>query len=105
MEKKVISKEEVTSNLINQINQDKSSFLNSVSILTHGQKNRLLEAMVSYPLIDSEFSNEEPELRVALATYKRISDSLVAIGTEFAIEGILSSINNNDKGEVNVEQE
>jgi hypothetical protein len=99
---KVIPKQEVTELLIRNLINDQEEFKSARSILRHGQKDRLLEAMASYPLIDSQFDESEPELRVALTIWKRISDSLVAIGTEAAIDGILNSLNN-QKGEANGE--
>lgn len=99
---KIIPKQEVTELLIRNLINDQEEFRSARSILRHGQKDRLLEAMASYPLIDSQFDESEPELRVALTIWKRISDSLVAIGTEAAIDGILNSLNN-QKGETNGE--
>jgi hypothetical protein len=99
---KVISKQEVSELLVRNILNDQEEFKNARSILRHGQKDRLLEAMASYPLIDSQFDESEPELRSALAIWKRISDSLVAIGTEAAIDGILNGIKTS-QGESNVE--
>ena len=89
---KVISREEVTQNLLGGLLQDQQEFKNAINLLKHGQKNRLLEAMCVYPIQDITFDESEPELRVAMSTWKRISDSLVAVGTEAAIEGILNSI-------------
>jgi hypothetical protein len=94
---KVISKAEVTETLVKNIVSDQADFRNFVSLLKHGQKNRLIEAMANYPLVDMEFDESEPELRVALTVWKRISDSLVALGTEAAIEGILASFSKNQQ--------
>jgi hypothetical protein len=94
---KVISKAEVTETLVRNIVGDQEEFKNARSILKTGQKNRLMDAMASYPLIDSEFDESEPELRSALTIWKRISDSLVALGTEAAIEGIINSFANNQQ--------
>jgi hypothetical protein len=99
---KVISKQEVSDLLIRNILNDQEEFRNARSVLRHGQKDRLMEAMAGYPLIDSQFDESEPELRSALAIWKRISDSLVAIGTEAAIDGILNGIKTT-QGETNVE--
>lgn len=87
---KVISKKEVTETLVRNIASDQEEFKSSISILKHGQKQRLMEAMALYPLVDTEFDQSEPELRVAMTIWKRISDSLVALGTEAAIEGIIN---------------
>lgn len=100
---KVISKQEVSDLLIRNIINDQQEFKEASIVLSHGQKNRLLEAMAAYPLIDAVFDESEPELRSALTIWKRISDSLVAIGTEAAIDGILNSINTQNQGESNVE--
>lgn len=94
---KVISKAEVTENLVRNIATDQEDFRNSISILKHGQKTRLIEAMALYPIVDSEFDSSEPELRSSLTIWKRISDSLVALGTEAAIEGILASFSQNQQ--------
>jgi hypothetical protein len=56
-----------------------------------------MDAMASYPLVDAEFDSSEPELRSALTIWKRISDSLVALGTEAAIEGILNGFTQNQQ--------
>ena len=94
---RVVSKAEVTETLVRNIAADQEEFRSSISILTHGQKNRLIESMISYPLIDTEFDISEPELRVASTIHKRILDSLVALGTEAAIEGILASFSQNQQ--------
>jgi hypothetical protein len=94
---RVISKTEVTENLVRGLLGDQDEFRSARSILKHGQKDRLMEAMASYPLLDSQFDETEPELRSALSIWKRISDSLVALGTEAAIEGILSSFSQNQQ--------
>jgi hypothetical protein len=94
---RVVSKAEVTETLVRNIAGDQEEFKNSISILKHGEKTRLMEAMALYPLVDSEFDPSEPELRSALTIWKRISDSLVALGTEAAIEGILASFSQNQQ--------
>lgn len=96
---KIISRQEVTQNLVGGLLQDQQEFKNSLEVLKHGQKNRLLEAIASYPLTEVEF--DEPELRTSYTVWKRISDSLVAVGTEAAIEGILNSLEPKKEGEVN----
>ena len=96
---KIISRQEVTQNLVGGLLQDQAEFKNSLQFLKHGQKNRLLEALASYPLTEVEF--DEPELRTSYTVWKRISDSLVAVGTEAAIEGILNSFEPKKEGEVN----
>ena len=94
---RVISKTEVTETLVRGLLGDQEEFKNARSILKHGQKDRLMEAMATYPLIDSQFEESEPELRSALSTWKRICDSLVALGTEAAIEGILNGFVQNQQ--------
>jgi hypothetical protein len=94
---RVVSKKEVTETLVRNIASDQEEFKNARSILKTGQKNRLMDAMALYPLVDTEFDHSEPELRVAMTIWKRISDSLVALGTEAAIEGILASFSNNQQ--------
>lgn len=94
---KVISRAEVTETLVRNIASDQEEFKNARSILRTGQKNRLMDAMALYPLVDTEFDESEPELRSAITIWKRIQDSLVALGTEAAIEGILASFANNQQ--------
>lgn len=94
---KIISKAEVTETLVRNILADQEEFRNARSILRHGQKDRLMEAMAAYPLLDETFDVSEPELRSALTIWKRISDSLVALGTEAAIEGIINGFANNQQ--------
>lgn len=94
---RVVSKKEVTETLVRNIASDQEEFKNSISLLKHGQKTRLMEAMALYPLVDAEFDTSEPELRVSMTIWKRISDSLVALGTEAAIEGILASFSQNQQ--------
>jgi len=94
---RVVSKKEVTETLVRNIVADQEEFKNARSILKTGQKNRLMDAMALYPLVDTEFDQSEPELRVAMTIWKRVSDSLVALGTEAAIEGILASFANNQQ--------
>lgn len=94
---KVVSKTEVTETLVRGLLGDQDEFRNARSILKHGQKDRLMEAMATYPLVDSQFDEAEPELRSALSIWKRISDSLVALGTEAAIEGILNGFTQNQQ--------
>lgn len=95
---KVISKAEVTETLIRNIVSDQEEFKLIKSNLRHGEKDRLINAMISYPLLDFDFDENEPTLRTAFVVFKRISDSLVALGTEAAIEGILNNLpqNNNE---------
>ena len=111
---KVVSKKEVTETLVRNIASDQEEFKSSISILKHGQKTRLMEAMALYPLVDTEFDQSEPDLRVAMTVWKRINDSLVALGTEAAIEGIINGFAKNQQqneadglteGVVNVETE
>jgi len=94
---RVVPKSEVTELLMRNLLNDQEAFKNARSILKHGQKTRLMDAMAVYPLQDIEFDNSEPELRVAITVWKRISDSLVAIGTESAIEGILASFSHSQQ--------
>jgi hypothetical protein len=89
---KTIPREEVTQTLLANLLHDQEDFKAAAKILKHGQKDRLLNAMAVYPIQDIEFDESEPELRVAVAIWKRISDTLVAVGTEAAIEGILQGI-------------
>ena len=94
---RVVSKKEVTETLVRNIASDQEEFKTAIKLLKHGQKTRLIEAMALYPLVDAEFDSSEPELRVAMTIWKRISDSLVALGTEAAIEGILAGFANNQQ--------
>lgn len=96
-DRKVISKSEVTENLVRNIISDQEEFKIAKQSLRHGEKDRLIEAMIMYPLVDVVFDETEPQLRSAITIYKRIADSLVALGTEAAIEGILNSFSNNQQ--------
>ena len=87
---KVVSKKEVTEKLVRNIVSDQAEFKEVKQALRHGQKDRLMDAMATYPLLDEDFDESEPELRTAYVIWKRISDSLVALGTEAAIEGIIN---------------
>lgn len=103
---KVISKAEVTETLVRNIVSDQQSLREAIDPLSHGQKNRLIEAIINYPLVELEFSEDEPDLRTSFTIYKRICDGLVALGTEAAIEGIINSFannNNSTQGEANGE--
>lgn len=58
-------------------------------LLRHGQKTRLLEAMLEYPLTDAKFDGvEEPELVRAFNLYKRNHDASVALGVEVVIDSM-----------------
>jgi hypothetical protein len=94
---RIVPKAEVTETLIRNLINDQEAFKDAIYHLKHGEKNRLMDAMISYPLTDPQFDEEEPELRTALSIYKRISDSLVALGTEAAIEGILAGFEKNQQ--------
>lgn len=100
---KTISRQEVTQNLLGGLLQDQEEFKNAKKLLKHGQKDRLLDAMAVYPTQDIQFDESEPELRVAVTVWKRISDTLVAVGTEAAIEGILQGLANEQKQQTNEE--
>lgn len=107
---KIVPKAEVTENLLRGLLADQEAFKEAIQPLKHGEKNRLMDAMISYPLTDVQFDESEPDLRTALAIYKRISDSLVALGTEAAIEGILAGFEQNQQqnelqGVTNVQEE
>jgi hypothetical protein len=94
---KVISKKEVTETLVRNIVSDQAEFKEAKQALRHGQKDRLMDSMANYPLIDEDFDETEPELRTAFVIWKRISDSLVALGTEAAIEGIINGFARNQQ--------
>jgi hypothetical protein len=101
---KVVSKKEVTETLVRNIASDQEEFKSSISILKHGQKTRLMEAMALYPLVDTEFDQSEPDLRVAMTVWKRINDSLVALGTEAAIEGIINGFAKNQRANISARE-
>lgn len=87
-ETKQISREEVLKATEDQINNDLSEVETQISLLSHGQKTRLLIAEAKYPIEETSFSNE-PELAVAFSTMKRLKDSLVAYGVEITVSEIL----------------
>ena len=78
---KVVSKKEVTETLVRNIVSDQAEFKEAKQALRHGQKDRLMDAMAAYPLLDEDFDEHEPELRTAFVIWMRISVSLVALGT------------------------
>lgn len=86
---KIIKPEEVMGLMKINLKGDREEFIEIMRHLKHGQKDRLLEAMVSYPIIDTHF-DEEPELEKANIISKRISDSLVAIGLEHTLQGMIA---------------
>lgn len=94
---RIVPKAEVTENLLRNLLGDQEEFKQEIQNLKHGQKTRLIEAMINYPLKDVDFDDSEPEMRKSIAIFKRISDSLVALGTEAAIEGILASFEKNQQ--------
>lgn len=94
---RIVPKAEVSETLLRNLLGDQEEFKAAIQALGHGQKTRLMDAMINYPLQDVDFDESEPELRTALIIYKRISDSLVALGTEAAIEGILASFEKNQQ--------
>ena len=84
---RIVSKEEVTETLQRNLYEDIGQFEQIKGTLKHGQKDRLLSAIVRYPLEDQEF--EESELREAFTIAKRISDILVAQGVEIVVESLM----------------
>jgi hypothetical protein len=86
---KIVKPEEVMGLMKINLKGDREEFIEIMRHLKHGQKDRLLEAMVSYPIIDTHFE-DEPELESANIISKRISDSLVAIGLEHTLQGMIS---------------
>jgi hypothetical protein len=101
---RIVPKAEVTETLVRNILNDQAEFKDLISPLKHGQKQRLLEAMAVYPLQELEFDESEPEMRQIYTVWKRINDSLVALGTEAAIEGIINGhLQQQQQGVENVE--
>lgn len=86
---KIVKPEEVMGLMKINLKGDREEFIEVMRHLKHGQKDRLLEAMVSYPIIDTHFE-DEPELESANIISKRISDSLVAIGLEHTLQGMIA---------------
>lgn len=85
---RVVERAEVLQNLSQALKTDTDLFLNEqLNLFGHGQKHRLLEAIVKYPMEDISFPNE-PEMSGALATLKRQMDLKVAIATEIVIESL-----------------
>ena len=87
-EKKIISQEQVQSEMFKNLQNDQNHFEEIIQVLKHGQKERLLVAMSKYPILDLHFESE-PELESANLVSKRISDTLVAIATEHVVQSMV----------------
>ena len=98
---KIIQKQEVMEMMQRNFLNDVEEFDQLKSTLKHGQKDRLLSAIIRYPLVDTEFDQEEVELRQAFSLAKRISDTLVAQGVEIVVESLLNQ-KTASQGEENV---
>jgi hypothetical protein len=86
---KIIKPEEVMGLMRTNLEGDRTEFLRVKSLLKHGEKDRLLEAMVSYPIVDMHFTGEG-DLENANIISKRISDTLVAIGLEHTLQAMIA---------------
>ena len=100
-QKKIIEKQQVMEMMQRNFLSDVEEFDQLKSTLKHGQKDRLLSAIIRYPLVDTEFDQEEVELRQAFSLAKRISDILVAQGVEIVVESLLNQ-KQASQGEENV---
>lgn len=86
---KIIKPEEVMGLMRLNLEGDREEFKRVTRLLKHGEKDRLLEAMVSYPILDMHFTGEA-DLENANIISKRISDTLVAIGLEHTLQGMIA---------------
>lgn len=89
-QQKIIEKQQVMEMMQRNFLNDVEEFDQLKSTLKHGQKDRLLSAIIRYPLVDTEFEEEETQLRQAFSLAKRISDTLVAQGVEIVVDSLLN---------------
>lgn len=91
-EPKIVSQEEVLTHLQDQINQSLYDLENSLlPQLGHSQAKRLLMAAASYPMKVEDFSKDSEAMIKAYSAIKTVTDALVALGTEVALQGIIES--------------
>lgn len=89
IERKIISPQEVQNKLVENLKNDQQYLSEVISHLKHGQKERLINAMASYPLTQIDF-DDEPELQQANLITRRISDTIVAIATEHVVQSMVA---------------
>lgn len=88
-EKKELTKEEAVNALQEEILNSTQELNSLLPELGHGEAKRLLMAVVSYPLMDEDFSSESLEMRQAYSATKRITDAKIALGVEVTLEAML----------------
>lgn len=101
-EPKIMEGEEVQSNLQDQINQSLYDLEhNLLPLLGHSQAKRLLMAAAAYPMRTEDFSTDSEAMIKAYSALKTVTDALVALGVEVALQGILENQANLKKEETN----
>lgn len=104
-EPKIVSQEEVLSNLQDQINQSLYDLENTLlPQLGHSQAKRLLMAAAAYPMKVEDFSKESEAMIRAYSALKTVTDALVALGTEVALQGIIESQMGQKEPQLNAEE-
>lgn len=88
-EKRDITKEEVNEALQTDILNGLKEVNDLMSQLGHGEKERLLMANLAYPLQDTDFSGDKPELNRAFSASKRITDAMIALGVQVSLENMI----------------
>lgn len=88
-ETKSASKEDVDQLMTENFNTDLEAFDELVDNLRHGEKTRLLKAIVRYPLFQEEF--DSPDLKSCYLTANRIKDILISQGVKSVLENIVES--------------
>ena len=88
-EKKETTQAEMVSFLEANLNADLTELEERLTLLKHGETKRLLMAAMSYPAKETDFTSDREELIRAYSACKRISDSLVALGAEVLVAGMM----------------
>ena len=100
---RIVKPEEVMGLMRINLEGDQKEFVRVIRNLKHGEKDRLLEAMISYPIVDTHFSGEN-DLENANIISKRISDTLVAIGLEHTLQGMIAEQTRQQQAQLNPNQ-
>lgn len=88
-ESRPLTKDEVGSALQIEILNSLQEINSLLPDLGHGEAKRLLMANLSYPLETQDFGNESESMRKAYSASKRITDSMIALGTEVVLESLM----------------
>lgn len=90
-EPKIMEGEEVQSHIQDQINQSLYDLQQLLPQLGHSQAKRLLMAAVEYPMKEANFKDDTDAMIRAYSAVKTITDALVALGVEVALQGMLEN--------------